>query len=497
MILETIKDILSFDNLLMMNIGVFAGCIIGALPGLNTIFAITVLLPLTFDMGATAGIFMLLGAYCSSTYGGSVSAILLNTPGTANACATVFDGYPMAKKGRAGDALKIALYGSTIGGMISAAALLFFAPQLAKLIQYVASPEYFALCMFGMAAAIGIAGKKVIKGIIMAILGLLLSTVGLDSFVGTQRFMFGNLQLLAGFRPAVLMLGTFAMAEVLFQSRSVFESAYKPAQPIEFHKGTIKLKDMMKYWKTIIKSALFGIVIGATPGTGGAISAMFSYNEARRASKDPEEFGTGCEEGILAPEVGNNAVTGATMIPLLTFGIPGDAAVAVLLGALTMQGISPGADLFTSGNNWVYIIMGGLFLVNAFMLLQGVAMIRIFANVIRVPAVILQPIITVLCVMGAFAIANSPMDVMIMIIGGLFGYFCKRFDFPIAPMTIGLVLGYLTETNLRRSLLISGGSLSIFFTRPVSLIIMLIALASLLYPFIREALEKRKAKKAQ
>lgn len=494
--LETIKGILTFDNLLMMNIGMTSGIIIGALPGLNSIFAITVLLPLTFSMSSTAGIFLLLGAYCGSTYGGSISAILINTPGTANAAATVFDGYPLAQRGRSGDALKIALYGSTIGGIISAAALLFLAPQLAKLIRYIASPEYFSLCIFGIFAAVGISGKNVIKGSIMALFGLLLSTVGIDAFQGTKRFMFGNMNLLAGLRTAVVLLGAYAMSEVLIKSREVFESTYRPTEGIQFQKATIRLRDMLKYWKTILKSCIYGIVIGATPGTGGAIAAMFAYNDARRASDHPDKFGTGCVEGILAPETANNAVTGATMIPLLTFGIPGDACVAVLLGALMMQGITPGIQLFTGGSNWVYIIMGGLFFVNIFMLLQGQLLTRIFANVTRVPMAVLLPIITVLCTMGSFAIANSPFDIMIMIAFGLFGYFAKRFDFPIPPMTIGLVLGYLAESNLRRSLLISKGSLMIFVTRPVSLVILIISFLSLFYPVLKKAAGSRKKARA-
>lgn len=495
--LEIIREMLSFTNLLMMNVGVFAGIVIGALPGLNAVFAVTVLLPLTFGMSSTAGMFLLLGAYCGASFGGSISAILINTPGTAQAAATVFDGYPLAKQGRSGDALKTALYGSTIGGMVSAAALLFLAPQIAKVIQHIGSPEYFALCIFGMSAAVGIAGKQVIKGVIMCATGLLLSTVGLDTFVGTPRFLFGSNRLMAGLAAAVVMLGTFALAEVLVQTRVVHESTYKTVEPIQYQKATIKLRDMLKYWKTILKSCIFGIIIGATPGTGGAISAMFSYNEARRSAKHPEEFGTGVIEGVLAPETGNNATTGATMIPMLTFGIPGDACMAVLMGALTMQGISPGASLFTSGNPWVYIIMGGLFLVNLFMLIQGAVLIRPFANVTRVPQVILLPIIAVLCSVGAFAIANSSTDVFIMVIFGLIGFFCKIFNFPIAPMTIGMVLGYLAESNLRRSLILSGGSMSIFVTRPASLVILLISLASLLYPYIREFTEKRNGKKTQ
>lgn len=493
MILEVLSGIFTFQNLLMMNIGLAAGIIIGALPGLNVIFAITVLMPLTFDMPSVAGMMMLLGAYCGAMYGGSITAILLNTPGTPASVATAFDGYPLAQKGRAGDALKAALVGSTIGGLISALLLLFLAPTLARLILHVGSPEYFSLCIFGIFAAVGLAGDgSIVRGVISALIGLFLSTVGLDAFEGTARYMFGEPKLLAGLKEAVIMLGTYALSEVLIKSREIYEGMYKPVPKITVQKATIRTWDMLKYKATLLKSSIIGVVIGAVPGTGGAIAAMFSYSEARRASKNPEEFGKGSIEGVLASESSNNAVTGATMIPLLTFGIPGDAAVAVLLSAMTMQGISVGTQLFTSGNPWVYIIMGGLILINLFMLLQGSVFIRAFANVTRVPLSIIMPIVAILCTIGTFAIANSYFDIRIMLVFGFVGYLMKRFKFPIPPLTIGLVLGTLMESNLRRSLLLSGGSFSIFFTRPISLLILIISFVSLFFPMIRSALAKKK-----
>lgn len=494
---EIVQSIFTPVNLLMMNIGMAAGIIIGALPGLNVIFAIAVLLPFTFDLDSLAGMYLLLGSYCGATYGGSISAILINTPGTPSACATILDGYPLAKKGRAGDALKAALIGSTFGGILSCFALMFFAPLIAKIALKITSPEYFALCVFGLTAVIGLSEKNVIKGLIMGMIGLLLSTVGIDSQQGVQRFMFGNMQLLAGFKVAAVMLGVFALSEVLFKSREVIQGNTGVTNVIKFQKATIKLKDMFKYWKTMIKSSLFGIIIGAVPGTGGAISAMFSYNEAKRSSRTPEKFGKGSIEGVLAPETGNNAVTGATLIPLLTLGIPGDAAVAVLLGALTMQGITPGISLFSSNSIWVYAIMGGLLLINIFMLLQGQAFIRGFVNIVKVPVVIMLPCIVILCSVGSFALANTMFDVFVMAAFGLFGYVMKKLDFPIAPLPIGLVLGNLTETNLRRSLMLSGGNPMIFFTRPISAFILAIAFLSLLMPYIRKLIDKKKAARAQ
>jgi putative tricarboxylic transport membrane protein len=491
---EIVAAIFIIPHLLMMIVGVAVGIIIGALPGLNVIFAIAVLLPFTFGLESLSGMYLLLGAYCGATYGGSISAILINTPGTPAAAATLFDGYPLSQKGRSGDALNAALFGSTFGGIVSAAALLFFAPKLATVALKIASPEYFALCVFGLTAVIGVSGDNILKGIIMAIIGLFLSTVGIDASQGVQRFMFGNMQLLAGFKPAIIMLGMFAMSEVLFKSNEIVETQRKKTIDA-FQKATIKISYMLKYWKTLLKSSLIGVIIGAIPGTGGAIAAMFAYNEAHRSSKTPQKFGQGSIEGVLAPETANNAVTGATLIPLLTLGIPGDAAVAVLLGALTMQGITPGTALFSSGSTWVYAIMGGLFLVNIFMFLEGVFFIRGFANITRVPLSMLLPCIMVLCTVGSFAISNSTFDVTIMAVAGLFGYIMKKRDFPIPPLTISLVLGELTEVNLRRSLILSENGVLIFITRPISALIIAISLLTLAYPFIKAFFDKRKAAK--
>ena len=348
--LSVLSQIFTLNNILMMFIGVAAGIIIGVLPGLGTNFAVTVLLTLTFGMDPYAGIYLLLGAYCGAMYGGSITAILINTPGTTGAVPTTFDGYPLAQQGRAGDALNAALFSSVIGGLVSAAALLFLAPQLAKVVLLVASPEYFCLCIFGLCAAVSIAGDNKLKGIISAMLGLMVAGVGIDPAFGSQRFTFGNYKLMSGFKAATCMLGAYALSTILIKCREVYLTGGEQASgKIEFKKSTMKIKDIFQYWKTLIRSSVLGVIIGAIPGTGGAISAMLSYNEARRSSKHPETFGKGELEGVVASECGNNAVTGATLIPLLTMGIPGDSCMAILLGALTMQGITPGTALFSEG----------------------------------------------------------------------------------------------------------------------------------------------------
>lgn len=484
--LGIISEILTLNNLLMMNIGLFAGIIIGAMPGLSVSFAVTVLLTLTIGMDSIPGMFMLLGGYCGGMYGGSITAILINAPGTPNSAATTMDGYPLAKQGRGSDALKAALYGSVIGGLLSSAALLFLAPQLAKVVELIASPEMFAICLFGLCATISLSKDNIIKGIISAFLGLLVCCVGLDPMFGTGRMIFGSHNLMAGFRAVTCMLGVYALGQVLQESNAAREVGDHRQNRIVVEKSSLKLRDLLKYWKTILKSSVIGIVIGAIPGTGGGISAMFSYNEARRSSKSPEKFGKGSIEGVLAPEVGNNAVTGATLIPMLTMGIPGDAVMAIMLGALTMQGVTPGPKLFSEGSIWVYAIMGGLFLINIFMLLQGSLFIKIFANVTRVPENLLLPCIVVMCVMGGFAISNSMWEVSVLIAFSFSGYLMKKFGIPVIPFTIALVLGNLCETNMRRSLMVSYGDPSIFFTRPICCGVLLVSVLLLVYPSLKK-----------
>lgn len=485
--LETMLEILAPFNLLMMNLGVAAGIIIGALPGLSVILAITVLLPFTFGMSSLPGMFLLLGAYCGATYGGSITAILINTPGTPNAAATVLDGYTLAQKGRAGDALKAALVGSAFGGLFSCLALMFLAPMIAQFALNFGPAEYFSLCIFGLSVVIAISGKDIIKGIVMAGMGLLLSTVGIDPIEGISRFRFGRSELLGGITTAALLLGVFAVGEILTKS---YTNEKGNDAVVSYQKATVKIRDMFKYWWTMLRSAVLGSFIGAVPGTGGAIAAFLSYNITKSSSKTPEKFGQGSVEGVLAPETANNAVTGAALIPLLTLGVPGDAGMAVLFGALTMQGVIPGPALFTEDKFWVWCIMGGLVLINIFMFFQGNVFLRLFVNVTRVPVEVLIPCIMIFCTLGGFSVRNLVFDIAIVMICGLFGYWLKRFGYPLSPLVIALVLGSLTETNLRRAMVLSKGSVSIFFTKPLSLVFLAIAITVLLIPLFKNRSQK-------
>ena len=490
--LEILSEVISVTNILMMIVGVAAGILIGAMPGLNGVLAITLLLPFTFGMDSLPGIYLLLGTYCGAVFGGSITAILINTPGTPNAIATALDGYPLTRKGRAGDALKSALIGSTIGGIISCVALMFFAPLIASAALEFGPAEYFSLCLFGLCVVVGVSGKSIVKGITIMGLGLLISTVGIDSIEGVARFTFGRTELLPGLTTAAVMLGVFAISEVLMKGRVRDETV---AEASKVKHASIKFKDILKYWKTLIRSSLFGVGIGAVPGTGGSIAAFLSYTVAQNSSKNPEEFGKGSIEGVLASETANNGVTGATLIPLLTLGVPGDVCMAVMLGALTMQGITPGPQLFTEDRFWVYCLMGGLLLVNVIMFLVGNFFIRISSKITKVPTKILVPCIMIFCVLGGFAARNYFFDVVIVLVFGFVGYWTKRFGYPIAPLAIGMVLGPLAETNFRRAMVISAGNVSIFLTKPISLAFLIISVLALMWPFLKKKITAIKMRK--
>jgi putative tricarboxylic transport membrane protein len=477
-----LPSLFTWENLFFLNVGLASGIVVGALPGLTSAIGVALLLPLTYGMDSVTGVILLLGAYCGAVYGGSITAILIKTPGTPAAAATILDGSVLAEKGRAGIALDAALKASTFGGIFSTLLLLFVAPFLAQLALKMGPADYFSLTVFGLTIISGVSGKSLGKGLIMGILGLLITTVGVDNISGNTRFTFGISQLWSGISMIPAMVGLFAVSELLVKIHS---GPANKVEAIAYAKGNLSIKKFFSHTKLLIKSSLIGSFIGAVPGTGASIAAFMSYNTARQSSKTPELFGTGHIEGVLAPESANNAVTGSAMIPLLTLGIPGDTVTAILIGALMMQGIVPGPRLFVEQQEWVYSIMIGLFFVNIFLFFQGKIFIKGFVQVTRVSQEILIPILLVLCVIGAFSSNNTVVDVFIMIIFGVGGYFLRKFAFPLTPMVIALVLGPLAEENLRRALILSEGSFVTFFDRPISAIFLFVSLLTLLWPFAK------------
>ena len=488
-IMTVLGNVLAPMSLLWMNIGLAAGIIIGALPGLTGTMGIALLLPLTYGMSSIHGMMLLLGVYCGGIYGGSITAILINTPGTPASAATSLDGYPMAQQGHAKRALHDALAASMIGGLISCIILLTCAPMVAKFALNFGAREYFALSLFGLTIIASVGGKSVLKGLLMGFAGLLLGCVGIDSLEGVSRFTFGNNYLTGGFNIIPVLIGLFAITEIMTKSRDINKAV---GTTVAVEEEKVSFADVLRYKIVLLKSSVIGAFIGAVPGTGAAIASFLAYNEAHRTSKHPEEYGMGSEEGLVACESSNNAVTGATMIPLLTLGIPGDTNTAVLLGALTMQGIQPGPMLFTKQANWVYSIMIGMMLVNLFMYLQGRLFVKGFSNITKISTKIMVPCLVVLCVIGAYAIKYNTFNAAAMVVIGVIGYLLKKLDFPLTSMVIGLVLGNLCESNMRRALLLSRGNWLTFFQSPIACVFLALAVFMLFFPMIRDALANKK-----
>ena len=455
----------TFQNFLAIFGGVVIGVLVGAIPGMGAAMAVAIGLPFTFHMNAVTGILMLTGIYKGAFYGGSISAILIKTPGTPAAAATVLDGYPLARQGRAREALDMALYASCVADFMSNLSLIFLAGLIASWALAFGPPEFFALVVFSMTIIAGVSGESLLKGMASAAAGFLAATVGQDPFYATGRLDFGSTNMMGGLSLVPVLIGLFALPEIIDRYASGYFGS------LQFEKIRVGAAATLKQFKeclpTIFRGGLIGIGLGAIPGIGGAPAAFLSYSEARRKSKTPEKFGQGALEGVAAAESGNNGVCGATLIPLLSLGVPGDIVSAILLGAFMIHGLQPGPLMFQQNIDTIYAIYCGLLLSSVFMFLSGKVAIRYFAKAADIPDRLLMPVVVVLCIFGAFVINNSMFDVFIMICAGAVGYVMLRVGMPVAPFLIAFVLGPLFEDNLRRSLLLSRGEFGIFFRGPI------------------------------
>lgn len=485
---EGLVNVLQWQVLLFLILGTALGIAIGALPGLTSTMGVALMLPVTFGMEAVAGILLLIGVYFGSVYGGSLTAILINTPGTPASAATVIDGYPLAKKGLAHKALTVSTISAATGGFLSVIILILIAPQLAGFALKFSAPETFALAFFGLSIISSIAGESLVKGLMAGVIGLLIATIGLDPIGGFPRFTFGSTDLTSGIGFIPIMIGLFATSEA-FKSMEDLFSVNKVKITVE--KVKLKWSEFKAIIGTILRSAGIGTATGIVPGAGADIAAFVAYNEAKRFAKNKEEFGKGDLRGVAAPEAAGNSVTGGAMIPLLTLGIPGDAVTAVLLGALMVQGLQPGPMLFETNGAIVYTLFVGMLLANVFLLIFGLSGIRLFTKVLYIPKAILTPIIFVLCVVGAYSLGNNYFDVIVMFIAGVVGYFMKKFAIPASPIILGLILGPMLESNLRRALVMSQGDLSIFYTRPITVVLLSIAVITLFSPLLTKKLMKK------
>lgn len=457
------------------------GIVIGVLPGLGATTGAALLLPFTLTMPPVHAIAVLATIYVSATFAGSITAILINTPGTSAAAATTFDGFPLAQKGQAGRALGIAVISSTFGGVVSVIVLCFAAPLLARVAYEFRPPEYFALTVFGLSMLASISAGGAVKNLIGGVFGVWLSTIGAERVTAIERFMFGNYELYEGLGFVPVMIGLFAMSELLVQSRIA-------NQAVEFVKmKAVQLpsrEDYRKIWKTVLRSSGIGTFIGILPAEGATVASMIGYSEAKRWSKNKEEFGKGSIEGIAGAESANNAATGGAMVPTMVLGIPGSGTTAIILVGLMVHGLRPGPYLFTEQVYSVYQIFGSMLAANIMFLLMGLYAAKLFARISLIPISLLWPIVFALSVIGAYALNSSLLDIWIVLIFGVVGFFARRFGFAVAPIAVGLILGKMVEVNLQNSLKIFNGEWWQILTQPLAVFFLILAFLGLCGPAI-------------
>lgn len=493
MVVEAVSLIFNPVCLSLIMLGVFIGIIFGAIPGLSATMALVLFLPMSFGMEPMNGISLLVGLYLGGISGGLISAILLKIPGTPSSIASVFDGGPMADKGQAGQALGIGILTSFVGGLISIFALMFISPGLSRITLLFTSTEYFAVAVFSLTIIASLSGDSLLKGMISGLLGLSLAIVGIAPIDGIRRFTFGQPQLYAGFETVVILIGLYAVTDVVlagFNRKSI--AIHVEKTPYTLKGFGMPIKEYLSHWVNIVRSALVGICIGILPGIGGSTASLLAYTVAKNGSKYPEKFGTGIIDGVIASETSNNAVIGGSMIPLITMGIPGNVATAVFLGGLTIHGISPGPLIFEKSGQYVYGIFLAFLVANVFMLVFERAGLRIFVKLLDIPKYILLPIVLVSCVLGAYCANFRVFDVWTVLLFGMIGLLFKTLKVPLTPLIIGFILGTMTELNMRQALMQSGGNWSIFVTRPISLAFLLIAVISIVRTVRKN---KRTAKK--
>jgi putative tricarboxylic transport membrane protein len=483
-------------NILFCLIGVISGVLIGALPGLGPSAGLAILLPITFGVNPTAGIILLAGIYYGAMYGGSITSILIGVPGDPASVMTTVDGYPLAQSGRPGPALGMAAFASFCGGTASVIAFTFLAPALAKVALSFGPPEYFALMVLGLTTVAGLTDKSPIKAFISTLLGLFIAILGLDLVTGLPRFTFGMMELYDGIDFIVVALGVFGIAEILISMEEEQVPLVCDREQLRWRKLFPNLRDWTVSAWHIVRGTVLGFFIGMLPGAGATIATFLSYGTAKNTAPPhrKELFGKGAIEGIAAPECANNAASVGAFVPLLTLGVPGSASTAVLMGALMMFGLRPGPMLFEKNPDFVWGLIGSMYIGNILLICLVILCIPVFVRILQIPPAILNSVVMAFILVGAYSLSNSMFEVGLTIFFGLLGYVMKKMNYPVPPMVLALVLGNLLETSLRQSLILSGGSLSIFFTQPIACIIMLCALAAVVWPIIKAIRGNRNGK---
>lgn len=485
LILGGLTNVLSLTNISLVLLGTLLGLFVGAMPGLSATMALALLLPLTFTLEPATGLSMLAALYVGASYAGSIAAILLRTPGTPAAAATVMDGYPLSERGQAGKALGISLFSSFFGGLMSGVALLTAAPLLGVMVLEFGPVELFAIAVLGMTIIGSLSQGSVVPGLLSGGLGLLVSTVGMDTTTGTPRMAFGNINLFSGIDFTVALIGLFSVPQALL----LIEKTGSPSKVASAIKDRLvpKVSELKRLMPNILRSGCIGIATGLIPGTGGDTASWFAYNEAKRFSKDKASFGKGNIAGVAAPEAANNAVVGGALIPTIALGIPGSSSTAILLGALMVQGILPGPNLLTDHGEITFTLIWAVILANFALLVVGLMFTKLCVGVTRIPDGFVACAIITLCIIGSFAINNSFFDVGLMLAFGAFGYWMVKADISPAPMVIGLILGPVMEKSYKQSMLIGQDSFWVFLESPIATVLLLIALLSFLQatPFFR------------
>jgi putative tricarboxylic transport membrane protein len=489
-LIQGFGQVLEPYNLMVILIGVLVGVMVGALPGLSSPMAVALLIPFTLTLDAVPAVAMLAALYCAGTFGGSITAILINAPGTPPAVATAFDGYPMAKRGEAGRALGMAAVASVIGGIFSLVVFLLATPLLASVALQFRPQEYFALTLFALSMLASISGRSSIRNLISGAIGILLGTVGVHLTSGVERFTFGVAELTDGIHFVPVLIGLFAMSELLAQSTAA-KLAYERITSI-----VIKLPskaDFLKVRWTLLRSSCIGTFIGILPAEGSTVAAIIGYNEAKRFSKDKAEFGKGAIEGIAGPEAANNAATGGAMVPTLALGIPGSATTAVILAALVAHGVRPGPRLLNDTPEFVYVIFAAMLIANLMFFAIGLGGAKVFSRITLIPRTLLWPAVFVFSMVGAYSAASSLADVWIMLIAGLAGFAMQRHGFGAAPLVMGLILGRLVEESLSQAMIIFDNNWLRFFESPICLLFFGLTVLGLFWSPLVSALQRRGA----
>lgn len=495
--MEGLQLVLQPSVLLFLILGVLIGAMIGALPGLSATMGIAIMTPITFWFEPVNGFAMLMGLWNSAIFAGGISAILINTPGTPASITQSFDGYCLYKQGKGGLALGVNVIFSFIGGFISTLCLILFATPIAKFTVSFGPSEYFMLALFGISMMIAVAGGDVLKGLVLGIAGILLSCIGLDPILSVKRFTFGNVSLLAGISFIPVMVGMFGIGEVMYQIYS--RKKKEEEKELEEKKINLQLGKVLPSAKEMgllaprgVIAALAATVIGAIPAAGGDIASIICWGNGKKLSRHPEEYGNGSVEGLAISSAANNGVIGGAMTTMMTLGIPGDAVTAILIGSLTMYGMQPGIKMFTENAVFTTQIMLLMLLANVVFLIFGLITAKASAKVLNVAQPTVWVAVSVLCVVGAYALNNNFFDVIVMMVAAVLGFLFKVYDFPTGPFILGLLLGGMLESNLRRALVMSHGSYSIFITRPVSCVLLIFVVITFLWPILKKFVMKKK-----